>query len=78
MILKDRKIIVTGGARGIGASVVRAYVTEGATVASLDITVTSPIVSKRSRSSQLRLSKWADSTYWRVLPALIAEDPPRV
>jgi len=37
MILKDRKIIVTGGARGIGASVVRAYVAEGATVASLDI-----------------------------------------
>ena len=35
--LENRRIIVTGGASGIGASVVRAYVAEGAQVASLDI-----------------------------------------
>lgn len=37
MQLKGKRIIVTGGAQGIGASVVRAYVTEGATVASMDV-----------------------------------------
>jgi NAD(P)-dependent dehydrogenase (short-subunit alcohol dehydrogenase family) len=35
--LQRRKIIVTGGARGIGAAVVKAYVDEGAYVVSLDI-----------------------------------------
>lgn len=35
--LKGMKIIVTGGSQGIGESVVRAYVAQGATVASLDI-----------------------------------------
>lgn len=35
--LQGRKIIVTGGARGIGAAVVKAYVAEGAHVISLDI-----------------------------------------
>jgi NAD(P)-dependent dehydrogenase (short-subunit alcohol dehydrogenase family) len=37
MQLQGRKIIVTGGARGIGASTVRTFVAEGAQVASLDI-----------------------------------------
>ncbi len=37
MQLEGKRIIVTGGARGIGASVVRAYAAEGAQVASLDI-----------------------------------------
>lgn len=37
MLLQDRKIIVTGGASGIGAATVRAYVSEGALVASLDV-----------------------------------------
>lgn len=36
-MLKDRRIIVTGGARGIGAAVVRAYVAAGALVASFDV-----------------------------------------
>lgn len=35
--LPGRKIIVTGGARGIGAAVVKAYVEQGAQVISLDI-----------------------------------------
>lgn len=35
--LDGRKIIVTGGARGIGAAVVTAYVEQGARVVSLDI-----------------------------------------
>ena len=35
--LMGMKIIVTGGSQGIGESVVRAYVAQGATVASLDI-----------------------------------------
>jgi NAD(P)-dependent dehydrogenase (short-subunit alcohol dehydrogenase family) len=35
--LKGKKIIVTGGGQGIGESVVRAYVREGATVASMDL-----------------------------------------
>lgn len=35
--LADKRIIVTGGAQGIGASTVKAYVREGARVASLDI-----------------------------------------
>jgi NAD(P)-dependent dehydrogenase (short-subunit alcohol dehydrogenase family) len=37
MQLEGRKIIVTGGARGIGASTVRSLVAEGADVAALDI-----------------------------------------
>lgn len=37
MKLADKRIIVTGGAQGIGASVVRAYAAAGAKIASLDI-----------------------------------------
>ena len=37
MQLKDKRIIVTGGASGIAAATVRAYVREGANVAVLDI-----------------------------------------
>jgi NAD(P)-dependent dehydrogenase (short-subunit alcohol dehydrogenase family) len=37
MQLMGKKIIVTGGARGIGASVVRSYAMEGAHVTSLDV-----------------------------------------
>lgn len=37
MQLKDKRIIVTGGASGIAAATVRAYVREGAKVAVLDI-----------------------------------------
>ena len=37
MQLSGRRIIVTGGARGIGAASVRAFVAEGANVASLDV-----------------------------------------
>lgn len=37
MQLTGKRIVVTGGASGIGASTVRAYVREGAKVASLDI-----------------------------------------
>ena len=35
--LDGKRIIVTGGSQGIGESVVRAYVAEGATVASMDV-----------------------------------------
>jgi NAD(P)-dependent dehydrogenase (short-subunit alcohol dehydrogenase family) len=38
MQLKGKRIIVTGGASGIGASTVKAYAREGAHVASLDVT----------------------------------------
>jgi NAD(P)-dependent dehydrogenase (short-subunit alcohol dehydrogenase family) len=37
MQLQGKRIIVTGGARGIAASVVRAYAAQGAKVASLDV-----------------------------------------
>ncbi|WP_236201016.1 SDR family NAD(P)-dependent oxidoreductase [Pseudomonas pseudonitroreducens] len=37
MLLEGKRIIVTGGARGIGACVVKAYVEEGARVASFDV-----------------------------------------
>lgn len=37
MQLQGKKIIVTGGARGIAASVVRAYAAQGAKIASLDV-----------------------------------------
>lgn len=37
MQLENRRIIVTGGARGMGAATVRAYVAQGAQVVSLDI-----------------------------------------
>lgn len=37
--LEGKRIIITGGSQGIGESVVRAYVAEGATVASMDINV---------------------------------------
>jgi NAD(P)-dependent dehydrogenase (short-subunit alcohol dehydrogenase family) len=36
--LRDRRIVVTGGARGIGASAVRAFTAAGAAVVSLDVT----------------------------------------
>lgn len=35
--LKSKRIIVTGGAQGIGESVVRAYASEGATITSMDV-----------------------------------------
>jgi NAD(P)-dependent dehydrogenase (short-subunit alcohol dehydrogenase family) len=35
--LENKRIIVTGGASGIGASTVKAFVREGARVAALDI-----------------------------------------
>ena len=37
MTLNDKKIIVTGGAKGIGAATVRAYAEQGARVAILDV-----------------------------------------
>ena len=37
MLLRERRIIVTGGASGIAAATVRAYAREGARVASLDV-----------------------------------------
>jgi NAD(P)-dependent dehydrogenase (short-subunit alcohol dehydrogenase family) len=37
MLLENKRIIVTGGASGIGAATVRAYVREGARVVSLDV-----------------------------------------
>jgi NAD(P)-dependent dehydrogenase (short-subunit alcohol dehydrogenase family) len=37
MLLENKRIIVTGGASGIGAATVRAYTREGARVVSLDI-----------------------------------------
>lgn len=37
MLLKGKRIIVTGGASGIGAATVRSYVREGARVVSLDV-----------------------------------------
>jgi NAD(P)-dependent dehydrogenase (short-subunit alcohol dehydrogenase family) len=37
MQLDGKRIIVTGGAQGIGAATVRAYAVEGATVASMDV-----------------------------------------
>jgi NAD(P)-dependent dehydrogenase (short-subunit alcohol dehydrogenase family) len=37
MLLAGRRIVVTGGASGIGAATVRAYAREGARVASLDV-----------------------------------------
>src|SRR5438552_7821059 len=37
MQLKDKRVIVTGGSRGIGAAVVRAYATAGSKVACLDV-----------------------------------------
>ena len=37
MQLENKRIIVTGGARGMGASAVRTFAAEGAHVASLDI-----------------------------------------
>jgi NAD(P)-dependent dehydrogenase (short-subunit alcohol dehydrogenase family) len=38
MLLENKRIIVTGGASGIGAATVRTYVREGARVVSLDVT----------------------------------------
>ena len=38
MLLRDKRIVVTGGASGIAAATVRAYAREGATVWSLDVT----------------------------------------
>lgn len=37
MSLSGKRIIVTGGAQGIGESAVRAFVSAGATVTSLDL-----------------------------------------
>jgi len=37
MLLQDKRIIVTGGASGIGAGTVRGYVRDGARVVSLDV-----------------------------------------
>ena len=37
MVLDGRRVVVTGGASGMGASAVRAFVREGAAVAVLDV-----------------------------------------
>jgi len=42
MQLNNKRVIVTGGARGIGAAVVAAFVNEGAHVASLDLSESAP------------------------------------
>ena len=39
MKLKDKVAIVTGGARGIGEAIVRAYVEEGAKVVIADVEI---------------------------------------
>ncbi|GAB3629717.1 3-oxoacyl-ACP reductase [Pandoraea terrae] len=54
MNLQGKKIIVTGGAQGIGEAVVRAYVVEGAAVASLDMndTLGRNVAAEASRHGQ--------------------------
>src|SRR3546814_11786656 len=37
MQMRDKRVVVTGGSRGIGAEIVSALVREGARVASLDV-----------------------------------------
>ena len=51
MDLVGKKIIVTGGSQGIGASAVRAFVTAGADVFSLDIKVEMGIESARKATA---------------------------
>lgn len=49
MQLANKRIIVTGGARGIGAAIVAAYIAEGAHVISLDVgTSQEPVNGERS------------------------------
>src|SRR5207244_3755172 len=51
MQLEKKRIIVTGGAQGIGEATVRAYAAEGATVASMDVNEKGRAVAEEATSA---------------------------
>lgn len=62
MQLADKRIIVTGGARGIGAAIVAAYIAEGAHVISLDVdTSQDPVMSEGGGWAKSRICDISDS-----------------
>lgn len=62
MQLDGKRIIVTGGARGIGAAIVAAYVAEGAHVISLDVGASQePVIGKAGGWAKSRICNISDS-----------------
>src|SRR5690606_33927453 len=62
MQLAGKRIIVTGGARGIGAAIVAAYIAEGAHVISLDVgTSQEPVMSEGGGWAKSRICDISDS-----------------
>jgi len=61
MQLADKRIIVTGGGRGIGAAVVKAFVEEGAHVVSLDLSESVPLDVPGAGWARTRTCDIADS-----------------
>ncbi|WP_193073418.1 SDR family NAD(P)-dependent oxidoreductase [Pseudomonas sp. FME51] len=62
MQLAGKRIIVTGGARGIGAAIVEAYISEGAHVISLDVgTSQESVTDKESGWMKSRICDISDS-----------------
>ena len=58
MELKDKRIIVTGSARGMGAATVRAYVNAGAEVVAMDITDDSGNEVVKEKTTDGRTTHW--------------------
>lgn len=61
MQLAGKRIIVTGGARGIGAAVVEAFVEEGAHVITLDLGKAAPMVSGGGGWAEARVCDISDN-----------------
>jgi len=68
--LRDRVVLVTGGASGIGAGIVDAFLAEGATVVSADLSAQDGLVRGRPREWTVRLDVSDERAVEDVLDAV--------